>query len=301
MSHQPVAFEGAEYIRVGSYKKKLRDFPEKERALWAVFSETVFETEVALPSASSDEVLASIDYVGTFRLLDIPLPDNRRAILERLSAERVIIPRPADRFDITNVGAVLFAADLRYFQRLSRKVPRVVIYQGENKTQTVKEHPASAADVPRPGYAVGFESLLAWINDQLPQNEHVGQALRKTVRLYPEVAIRELVANALIHQDFNLSGTRFPHDAPAHCCRALCATTFRGYGPTGAHSSLLSARMSVARLGQAHDESLASPTAEDRRSLGDFACYPRHYSRGLNSPRRWQYKGRKLCPILGVT
>ena len=207
VSHQPVAFEGAEYIRVGSYKKKLRDFPEKERALWAVFSETVFETEVALPSASSDEVLASIDYVGTFRLLDIPLPDNRRAILERLSAERVIIPRPADRFDITNVGAVLFAADLRYFQRLSRKVPRVVIYQGENKTQTVKEHPASAADVPRPGYAVGFESLLAWINDQLPQNEHVGQALRKTVRLYPEVAIRELVANALIHQDFNLSGT----------------------------------------------------------------------------------------------
>lgn len=35
-----------------------------------------------------------------------------------------------------------------------------------------------------------------------PSNEVIGQALRKTVPIYPELAIRELVANALIHQDF---------------------------------------------------------------------------------------------------
>lgn len=33
-ARHPVAFAGQEYIRVGSYKKKLKDFPEKERALW---------------------------------------------------------------------------------------------------------------------------------------------------------------------------------------------------------------------------------------------------------------------------
>jgi ATP-dependent DNA helicase RecG len=90
---------------------------------------------------------------------------------------------------------------------LARKAPRVIIYQGDNKTQTIKEHPDPASDLPRLGYAIGFEPLLAWINDQLPQNEQIDQALRKKVRLYPEVAIRELVANALIHQDFNLTGT----------------------------------------------------------------------------------------------
>jgi predicted HTH transcriptional regulator len=83
----------------------------------------------------------------------------------------------------------------------------VVIYDGDNKTRTIKEHPDPASDAPRLGYAVGFQTFLAWINDQLPQNEQVGQALRQKVRLYPEVAVREVVANALIHQDFNITGT----------------------------------------------------------------------------------------------
>jgi predicted HTH transcriptional regulator len=34
----------------------------------------------------------------------------------------------------------------------------------------------------------------------------IGQALRTEVRMYPEIAIRELVANALIHQDFHITG-----------------------------------------------------------------------------------------------
>jgi len=206
-SHQPVSFSGVEYVRVGSYKKKLKDYPQKERALWSIFSEVPFEAGVANPSATSDDVLALIDYTGAFRLLNVPLPDNRKAILQRLAAEKIVVSRPGDRFDITNVGAILFAADLRRFDHLARKAPRVIIYQGENKVQTVKEHPDPAGSSHHPGYAIGFEPLVAWINDQLPQNEQVGQALRQTVRLYPEVAIRELVANALIHQDFNLAGT----------------------------------------------------------------------------------------------
>ena len=205
--HQPVQFKHTDFIRVGSYTKKLKDHPEKERNLWALFSERPFEDCVAAADVSSDDVLSLIDYASCFRLLDVPLPDNRQAILDRLTREKVIAPQPGDRFDVTNVGAVLFAADLRRFDRLSRKAPRVVIYQGDTKIQTIKEHPDPASDAPRPGYAIGFEPLLAWINDQLPQNEQIGQALRRKVRLYPEAAIRELVANALIHQDFNLTGT----------------------------------------------------------------------------------------------
>ena len=145
--------------------------------------------------------MALIDYASCFRLLGIPLPESHQAILDRLDSERIAVRQPGDRFDITNVGAVLFAMDLRRFDRLARKAPRVVIYQGEDRTKTTKEH------VEHRGYAAGFESLIAYINDQLPQNEEVGQALRRQVRVYPEPAIRELVPNALIHQDFNLTGT----------------------------------------------------------------------------------------------
>ena len=46
-AHRPVAFKGVEFIRVGSAKRKLKDFPEKERALWRRFDRTRFENGVA--------------------------------------------------------------------------------------------------------------------------------------------------------------------------------------------------------------------------------------------------------------
>lgn len=57
------------------------------------------------------------------------------------------------------------------------------------------------------GYAAGFEGLIGFVNNLLPVNEVIGQALRKSVPMYPELAIRELVANALIHQDLSITGS----------------------------------------------------------------------------------------------
>jgi predicted HTH transcriptional regulator len=53
----------------------------------------------------------------------------------------------------------------------------------------------------------GLTLLIQWINDQLPENIHIGNALRKSVPMYPEIAIREIVANALIHQDLGQTGS----------------------------------------------------------------------------------------------
>ena len=200
-NNRPVRFKDTEYIRVGTYTKKLRDYPEKERNLWRIFDKVHFEDGIAKKDAGSDDVLSLIDYPNYFGMLKEPLPDNRLAILKRLISDKIIIPAVGDRYDITNVGAILFAKNLNDFDRLSRKSLRVIIYRGSNRIETVKELP-----LPK-GYAIGFEEALRYINDQLPQNEEIGEALRKEVRMYPQIAIRELVANALIHQDFNITGT----------------------------------------------------------------------------------------------
>ena len=52
-----------------------------------------------------------------------------------------------------------------------------------------------------------FEGIIKYINTIIPKNEIIGEALRKEVSMYPELAIREAVANSLVHQDFNISGT----------------------------------------------------------------------------------------------
>lgn len=198
--NRPVRFKETEYIRVGSYTKNLANFPEKERNLWRVFEQISFEEGIARENATADEILDLISYPEYFRLMQQSLPDNRRAILERLVSEGVLQPSAGGCFNITNVGAVLFARDLNLFSRLARKTLRVIIYRGNNRVETVKEQRGGK------GYAVGFEGAIAYIHDQLPQNEQIGQAFRTEVRTYPEVAIRELVANALIHQDFNVTG-----------------------------------------------------------------------------------------------
>jgi len=199
-TNTPVKFKGEAFIRVGSYKKKLKDHPEKERKIWQKVRHIVFEKEYAEKNITSDQVLKLLSYPTVFTLLEIPLPPNKDAILEKLEEEK-LIERRLDRYHITNMGAILFANDLNDFDALGRKAPRVVIYKGKNRLNTIKEQ------IGAKGYGLGFEGLVNYVNDKLPSNEEIGRVFRKEVRVYPELAIRELVANAIIHQDFTITGT----------------------------------------------------------------------------------------------
>ncbi|MEN9654790.1 MAG: hypothetical protein RL235_902, partial [Chlamydiota bacterium] len=57
-THRPIRFRGIEYIRVGSYKKKLQECPERERALWKILSQISFEKGVAIQNVSPDQVFS---------------------------------------------------------------------------------------------------------------------------------------------------------------------------------------------------------------------------------------------------
>lgn len=200
-SHSPVKFQSNEFIRIGSYKKRLKDHPEKERELWRVFDRITFEEQDALNNVEDSEVLSLLDYPMYFELQDLPLPESRTQILERLSMDKMIKRNDAGIWNITNLGAILFAKKLSSFDRLSRKAVRVIVYRGKNKLETIRELRGDK------GYASGFEGLISFIDNLVPRNEVIGKALRKEVPIYPELAVRELVANALIHQDFSISGT----------------------------------------------------------------------------------------------
>ena len=199
-SNTPVKYSGQAYIRVGSYKKKLIEHPEKERLIWTKEPSSAFEKEIAYHNATADQVLKLIDYPSYFELMSIPLPDNRTAIFEKLTQEKIIVVK-GQNYDITNLGAILFAREIEAFETISRKAIRVIVYQGKNKLKTKREQEG------KKGYASGFKGLVGFINDQLPMNEEIGKAFRKEVKIFPELAIRELVANAIIHQDFSEKGT----------------------------------------------------------------------------------------------
>lgn len=197
----PVQFKKQEYIRIGSYKKKLKEYPEKERELWRVFDQTPFESQVAAENIPAGDVLHLLDYPAYFDLMGIPLPESRDAILDALNADEVLTKGKAGKWNVTNLGAILLAKKLENFHGLRRKAVRVVVYRNDNRIETVREQEGAK------GYACGFEGLVSFIINLLPTNEIIEQALRKEVSMFPELAVRELVANALIHQDFQQTGT----------------------------------------------------------------------------------------------
>lgn len=196
----PVQFQSQEFIRVGSYKKKLKDFPEKERTLWRIFDQTPFEDGNAAERVTDEKVLKLLDYPAYFDLMNIPLPENREGIMHALADDELIRADDAGGWNITNLGAILFAKHLSDFRTLRRKRMRIILYRGNSRIETIKEH------IVDKGYTSSFEGLIDIINSLLPSNEEIRQALRKTVPMYPELAVRELVANALIHQDFFITG-----------------------------------------------------------------------------------------------
>ena len=197
---QPTRFSGEEYIRIGSYNKKLKDFPDRERLLWEISNETSFETRSGIEGVSSDDVLQTLDYPSYFDLLDSQLPNGGNAILDALQQDGLIAKSDNGQWDISNFALVLLVKRISSVSHLERKALRVIQYRGTNRIAAYKE------TVGGKGYASGFEGLIEFINGLLPTNEVISGAIRRDVPMYPDLALRELVANALIHQDFLISG-----------------------------------------------------------------------------------------------
>lgn len=201
-NNAPVAFNDIAYVRIGSATPKLTDYPERQQKLITNLRPYIWEKGIAKQFISADDVLNLLEYPSYFKLTQQNLPDNKAGILERLSADQLIQKDVGDRWSITNLGAILFASDLQAFDiAISRKAVRFMAYKGKNRAATVSHRQDG-----KKGYAIGLEGLVSYINALLPVNEHIGEAFRESRPLFPEIAIRELVANALIHQDMTIQG-----------------------------------------------------------------------------------------------
>ena len=175
--------------------------PMSEDQLRRIFAEGAPDwlDEPAATNLSAQQVVELLNTKTYFKLLNQPHPSEPQAVVERLVSERMV-DRETGAYSIRRLGALLLAENLEDFPDIRRKAARVVVYPDKSKLETRLDQ----TDVK--GYAVGFQGLIRFIMQQMPQSEVIENALRREATLVPEIVIRELVANALIHQDFTIGG-----------------------------------------------------------------------------------------------
>lgn len=175
--------------------------PMSEDRLRTIFAEGAPDwlEERSLQGMGAQDVVNILDTQTFFELIKQPYPTNQAAVLDRLMHER-LVDRIEGGYAIRRLGGILLAKQLERFPDLARKATRIVVYAGTSKLETKIDRTWNQ------GYAVGFRSLNQFVMDQLPQNEVIEGALRRQVKLLPDRSIRELIANALVHQDFSMTG-----------------------------------------------------------------------------------------------
>jgi len=188
---QPQHLNGTYLMRSGEELVPMT--PDQLRRIFSE-KESHWLAQAAKTDVSGDEVVALLDTQAYFDLMKLPYPSTREGVLTRLASEKLITAKDGN-WIITNLAAILFAKRLDAFSlALARKAPRVVIYKGINKLQTQEDKPSTQ------GYAVAFEGLVDFVHSAAPQNHYIEQLMREEVKMFPKQALRELIANALVHQ-----------------------------------------------------------------------------------------------------
>jgi ATP-dependent DNA helicase RecG len=198
---QPVAFNGQEYIRVGTSLTPLREHVEKQRAIWQITTSYSFESTTLLPHASAAEIFSQFEVSKFLSLLGAE-GRTPESMIETLVQKGLINDNMQGGYEVKCLLGMCCAKDMDRYPELRHKAPRVIVYKGTNNSEALGDTEG------KKGYAVGFKPMFDFVMGSIPSREEMRHGLRNKIYDVPDIAIREFLANAIVHQDFTVPGQR---------------------------------------------------------------------------------------------
>ena len=168
-------------------------------AMLAAAEGLTFEDRTATSGITAEKVMTLLDFAQFYKLVNKPVPSGIDHIVEGMEAYG-ICRKEEGAWSVTNLGAVILARDLKDFPSLAFKNVVVRQYKGNNNLHL------SSETFFHEGYALSLDKIVAHIMSLLEKTELIRTPFRENKYPYPEVSIRELVANALIRQNFDIQG-----------------------------------------------------------------------------------------------
>lgn len=141
--------------------------------------------------------LKLLDYEKLYEFIGKRVPKFDASIMDLL-CEYGFVRDMSGCLCITDMGALLFARNLKDFKHLQFRGLILRKYEGNSNLIM------SAEKCSESGYMVEFDEFLDWIVNNTSR-EHI-VVRREKLAMYPKVAIREFLANQIVHQSFEVAG-----------------------------------------------------------------------------------------------
>ena len=187
------------FIRAGGQTRRMSS-QELRIALIGSRSLRFEELPAAITKEAIEDLNTGFDFSEILRRLNRPSGPKDPTDFEFLHANK-LLTRTENDFFPTNLGVFCAAKDLNRFHGYERFAIRVTHYTGSSKISARSDRFFNA------GYTHSLDSLIGHIMGLLPHTEILKRATRVEVPIIPEVAVREIVCNAVIHRDYSKTGS----------------------------------------------------------------------------------------------
>lgn len=198
---RPVTFKHQSFIRIDTNQQPLGRFPEIERSIWQITSSYSFEDAVIMYNASQEDIRTAFNYKRLIEILGKSY-DSVDGAFDALEQQGLLKRNLQNKYDARAILALACAKSMNDHALTRFKSARVINYSDKTNMNALSDQEGAF------GYAVAFDKLLSYIMSKVPSTEEMKHGLRVKKFAIPEVAIREILANAIIHQDFTVNTGR---------------------------------------------------------------------------------------------